>query len=50
MSPLDLVRRRRPTGTTAPPAAPAAPEATIAERVVARTAGILSGGHSRGGS
>ena len=47
MSPLDLVRRRRPTGTTAPPAAPAAPEATIAERVVARTAGILSGGHSR---
>lgn len=40
MSPLDLVRRS--------PAAPGdAPRATVAERVVARTAGILSGGHSR---
>lgn len=50
MSPLDLVRRRRPSAEEAPPtapAAPAAPPATIAERVVARTAGILSGGHSR---
>ena len=46
MSPLDLVRRNRPAAD-APPAAPAAPAPTIAERVVARTSGILSGTHSR---
>ncbi len=46
MSPLDLVRRRRPSAA-ASATAPAAPRATVAERVVARTAGILSGGHSR---
>lgn len=55
MSPMDLIRRRRPA-TSLPPGAPStsapgtgAPPATIAERVVARTAGVLSGGHSRRG-
>jgi len=42
MSPLDLLRPR-----PAPAEPPGAPRATVAERVVARTAGILSGGHSR---
>ncbi|QYG92507.1 hypothetical protein HC251_08670 [Iamia sp. SCSIO 61187] len=46
MSPLDLVRRR-PEATPPAPSAPSAPRATVAERVVARTAGVLSGGHSR---
>jgi uncharacterized protein with LGFP repeats len=53
MSPLDLVRRRDvtraapPAPATATPVDPTAPKPTVAERVVARTAGILSGGHSR---
>ncbi|HEU5152074.1 MAG TPA: hypothetical protein VFU19_16390 [Iamia sp.] len=49
MSPLDLVRRRATATDTAPAPAPApgAPRPSVAERVVARTAGILSGGHSR---
>lgn len=54
MSPLDLIRRRRtpavpptaaPTGSAAP--GPGAPQPTIAERVVARTAGLLGGTSSR---
>lgn len=44
MSPLDLVRRHRPE---APAPEPSAPPATLSERVVARTAGILSGRSSR---
>jgi uncharacterized protein with LGFP repeats len=43
MSPMDLVRRRR----DAVPATPAAPSPTVAERVVARTSGFLSGGSTR---
>ncbi len=44
MSPMDLVRRRR---TAAPSPAGAAPAPSVAERVVARTAGFLSGASSR---
>jgi hypothetical protein len=50
MSPLDLLRRppaAPPAAAPVAPVAPSAPKATVAERVVARTAGILSGGHSR---
>jgi len=53
LKPRALLRRGAPHGvSSAESAAPAAgptsaPTATIAERVVARTAGLLSGGHSR---
>lgn len=49
MSPLDLVRRRpsRSGGPASSRAGSEAPAPTVAERVVARTSGILAGGHSR---
>ncbi|HYI61035.1 MAG TPA: DUF4214 domain-containing protein [Acidimicrobiales bacterium] len=42
MSPLTSSRRR-----PAPASGPGAPAPTLSERIVARTAGLLSGGHSR---
>ncbi len=47
MSPLDLVRRRPSARATVDPAPPGAPRTSVAERVVARTAGVLSSHHSR---